>query len=107
MPVEILVVCTHKDILDTIIRLIHTRPDWKASGVSSIEQAKQAIINPDYKIVLIGSGIDDSEIEHFAVYLSGIKPEIKIVKHYGGGSGLLFGEINHTLQNIPPGGGSI
>jgi len=94
---EILVICRHPEILATIVRLINNKPEWNATGCETDEQAINAFKNISCKLVLIGAGVTPSSELHLCQAFTAHNPQVKIVQHYGGGSGLLFAEIYGAL----------
>lgn len=92
---EILAVCSHPEILQTIIRLINTNPEWNATGVTDVIEAVALCGANHFDLILLGSGMDDDS----AAQLKEVYPDIKLVEHYGGGSGLLSAEIYGALGN--------
>jgi hypothetical protein len=99
MQIRILVICRHQQILETIIRLINTRPEWRGFGTVSDEEAIELFNEMNFNIVLIGAGVDENSEKKLSDIFKTSTPSIKILKHYGGGSGLLFGEILEALNN--------
>jgi hypothetical protein len=98
MKTHILVICRNKDILNTIKKLIDSQPGWSAHGAANEAEARELFSVGAYNIILIGSGIDDELATILEKEFRWINPSVKIVKHYGGGSGLLFGEIHEALR---------
>jgi hypothetical protein len=98
--IEILVVCRHEGILQTIIRLINSNPEWNATGAVTDDDAIAAFDAQTFKIVLLGSGIAKESDEKLRSYFSSKQPGIIIVQHYGGGSGLLAAEIYEALKGV-------
>lgn len=94
---EILVVGTHDQILATVLRLLNTNSSWSATGVSGVHEAIAACKSKAYKVLLIGAGLKDIEEEELTAHILEIYPEIHVIPHYGGGSGLLFAEIYLAL----------
>jgi len=94
---EILVVCRHPEILATIVRLINNKPEWNATGCETDEQAINAFKSIGCKLVLIGAGVPQESEAHLRQSFMAHNPQVKIVQHYGGGSGLLFAEIYGAL----------
>ena len=90
---EILVVCKHPDILATILRLIHKKEGWKATGAGSVKESESLCSATPFNLVLFGAGVDKNEEQQLRASLSALRPGIVFVQHYGGGSGLLYGEI--------------
>jgi hypothetical protein len=96
--IQILVIGKDSKILATILRLIHSQSNWKAFGVGTEREAIEIIENEGIHLVLIGGGVDLEETNNLKKYLARKFPAIKLIQHYGGGSGLLFGEINQALN---------
>ena len=95
---EILVVGTHPEILKVILRLIHANPLWKATGCSCVSDAKDTFLEKDFDLVLLGAGLAEDEELELTSHFESQKPVVRIVKHYGGGSGLLFAEIYQAIE---------
>jgi hypothetical protein len=96
--IEILIICRHPDILQTIIRLVNNNPDWNATGAVNDEEAISAFNNTHFKLVLIGSGVEASSEDKLRSLFMSINPQVLMVQHYGGGSGLLAAEIYEALD---------
>lgn len=96
--IQILAICRHPEILQTIVRLINNNPEWEATGAVSDEEAIAAFSSLPFKLVLLGSGIEKENEEKLKATFKSHNPEISIVEHYGGGSGLLFAEIFQGLS---------
>jgi PleD family two-component response regulator len=96
--INILVICRHRDILQTILRLINNNAEWQATGAVSDEEALEAFGSTPFNLVLLGSGIDEQSENNLCTAFRAQNPEIRIVEHYGGGSGLLSAEIYEGLK---------
>lgn len=95
---EILAICSHEGILGTILRLIRTNERWNATGAADVKEAVQLIDSRPFDLVLIGSGVDETDEQ----FLYRHSKTIPVIRHYGGGSGLLFGEIYQALEITSP-----
>jgi PleD family two-component response regulator len=95
--IEILVICTNNSILETILRLLNTNESWRATGTSSPDDALIKCREVKYQVFLVGAGLSDAEESGLKIQIKDIHPDIHIVPHYGGGSGLLFAEIYLAL----------
>lgn len=91
--VEILAVCSHPEILQTILRLVNNNPDWDATGAETEEQALDLLDKQHFDLVLLGSGMDGTTVDRLKTTV----PGVKFIQHYGGGSGLLSAEIYGAL----------
>ena len=94
---EILVIGTNDKILATVLRLLNTNVLWNATGVSNPEEAILKCKETAYQLFLIGAGLTDEEEVSVSTEIKQIHPQIHVVKHYGGGSGLLSAEIYLAL----------
>jgi hypothetical protein len=94
---EILVICRHPEILQTIVRLVNNNPDWQATGAITNPEAIKAFNDGAFGLVLLGSGIDEESEKELRSAFTSVVPGITIVQHYGGGSGLLSAEIYEAL----------
>ena len=96
--IEILVIGRHPEILKTVIRLVNTNAEWNATGAGTDEEAMAVFDTIDFKLVLLGGGIEKQSEEILCAALKAKNPAIIIVQHYGGGSGLLAAEIYEALR---------
>lgn len=97
MSVKIVVVCANPDILKVILRLIHANENWEALGCASASEAIDTLLADQFDLLLIGSGLTEAEEDNLVEYVQSNLPDIRIIKHYGGGSGLLSAEIYQAL----------
>jgi DNA-binding NtrC family response regulator len=96
---QILVVCNHEEILQTILRLINTNENWRATGINADEKAVELFRQHHFDLVLLGSGISDEWENKLKKKFQQQNQQIKIIQHFGGGSGLLSNEIHAALDN--------
>ncbi|TDE04835.1 hypothetical protein [Flavobacterium sandaracinum] len=97
--IHILYIGRHLEILETVIRLINANENWNGVGVMNDEEAKDVFLRKDFSLVLLGSGIQEESETELCAFFKNIYPNISIVQHYGGGSGLLKSEILLALEN--------
>jgi DNA-binding NtrC family response regulator len=95
--INILAVGTHPEIMATILRLLNNKPGWQASGASTLTEVITLGKEQKFDVVLIGAGIDEAD----TLEIKKAYPEIPVVLHYGGGSGLLYAEIYQALDIMP------
>lgn len=94
---EILVIGTNQPILETVLRLLNANEAWNATGVNTVEQVLQACAVQEYQVLLLGAGLTEQEEALLDSAVKEILPDIHVIAHYGGGSGLLFAEIYLAL----------
>lgn len=96
--IKILYIGRHAEILETIVRLLNANEEWLGIGAATDEEALQLFSKYDFSLVLLGCGIEE-ESEHLLITaFRNLKPNIVIIQHYGGGSGLLRNEITSALE---------
>ena len=94
---EILIICTHDEILKTIVRLIDSNSEMFATGATTLTQGLMLFKSKSFDLVLIGAGLKAEEEEELILNLHQSLRKVPIIRHYGGGSGLLFTEIYQAL----------
>ena len=95
---KILVVGPHAEILETVVRLLNQIPGWQARGVADAISALEQISALRYDLVLLSSGLDPQAEQSIRKAASVLVPAVPVVQHYGGGSGLLVGEVRAALE---------
>lgn len=101
----ILAIGRNPDILATVIRLINSHEGWHGTGAAEDEEAIELFQRHHYDVVLLTSGIDEISEAKLRKLFTHQHPDIIILQHYGGGSGLLENEILEALD-ARKGGGS-
>lgn len=96
--IQILIICAHEEILQTIIRLINKNEKWNAIGAMDSGNAIEIFNQQPFDLVLLGSGIDEAVENKLQKIFLEKDSKIKIIQHFGGGSGLLFNEIEAALS---------
>lgn len=96
--INILYIGRNQEILDTVVRLLNKREEWSGTGVQDDEAAKSLFATTPFNLVLFGPGIDAENEAELSSYFLEKQPGVKLVQHYGGGSGLLLSEITMALQ---------
>ena len=99
-PVNILVIGRHPQIMETVLRLLNGQPDWQAQGALTDDHAQQLFYSATFHLVLIGGGVDDESERKLRDTFVALRPETRIIRHFGGGSGLLFNEIRQALESV-------
>lgn len=96
--IEILIVGTNEPIMRTIARLIDNEENWLATIAFSLDEAIAICPTKDFKLALICAGLSKDEEIGLSFGLNQLLPSLPIVKHYGGGSGLLYAEIYQAID---------
>ncbi|OWK71030.1 hypothetical protein [Pedobacter sp. AJM] len=97
MQTTILYIGRDPEITIVMNRLLNARPEWKGICVCTDEEAILVFKKEAVDLVLLGNGINQECEQALRSELEAIKPDVKIIQHYGGGSGLLYGEIMSAL----------
>ncbi|RZK70090.1 hypothetical protein [Pedobacter agri] len=97
MQTTILYIGRDPEITIVMNRLLNARPEWKGICVCTDEEALSILKAQDVDLVLLGNGINPECEKALREDIYKFKPGTKIIQHYGGGSGLLYGEIMTAL----------
>jgi hypothetical protein len=101
-PLNILVLCRNQQLLETLVRVIRDKSPWHPV-VCDLDGADFSFLKaPEFDILLVGSGFSEVEEADMEVAFKKHFPKKHLVYHYGGGSGLLFSEIHHKLDESIP-----
>ncbi|MBP6182494.1 MAG: hypothetical protein KA461_11130 [Flavobacterium sp.] len=95
---NILYIGRHIEILEIVVRLINSNEGWNGVGVMNDEEAKEIFCQKEFSMVLLGSGIQKESETNLCAFFKKQNPNIIVVQHYGGGSGLLKSEILVALE---------
>jgi hypothetical protein len=95
---EFLILGKNKPILEILLRLVNADEDWHAVGFSDEAKAKDYFKQNVLDIVLLSSGIEAVSEKEIQEFFKAEQPDIEIIEHYGGGSGLLKCEIMEALE---------
>jgi DNA-binding NtrC family response regulator len=98
MKVRILYIGRNKEIMQTVLRLLNKSSRWKAEGASGDEEAIELFHRHKFDIILLGPGIEKESENKLRALFKYHNPDIVIIQHYGGGSGLLNNEILLALS---------
>lgn len=97
--INILVLAEHEGILETILRLINNYEEWEGVGASNVREVMKTCKTGHIDLVLLGVGVRDEDEIELRQFFDKNFPQIICVRHYGGGSGLLFSEIKFALSS--------
>jgi DNA-binding NtrC family response regulator len=100
MQLNILIIGRHQQIMETVLRLINSQPEWKASGAMTDTEAIEKFKTRDFQLVMIGGGVSEESELKLSHEFKKLNQKIKIIRHYGGGSGLLFNEIREVEESL-------
>jgi hypothetical protein len=100
-PVNILVIGRDPEILKVVLRLLneHKPANYHAIGSTDPDQVRALFADTDIDLVLITNGIDPTLDASLREEFLTRRPGVRILQHFGGGSGLLFGEIAEALAS--------
>jgi DNA-binding response OmpR family regulator len=99
LPLNILVIGKDPEILTVVLRLLndYKQANYHAIGTTDPHQARALFADSDIDLVLITNGIDPTLDASLREEFLSRRPDVSILQHFGGGSGLLFAEIAQAL----------
>lgn len=95
-----LVIGKNQEILDVLKRIIENNEGWTAEIQSNENFCYEYIRENHVDIVLLSSGLEDQFEKDIKVFCAGLDKEVKVIDHYGGGSGLLKNEVYSLFPNL-------
>lgn len=95
-----LVIGKNQEILDTLKRIIENNEGWTAEIQSDENFCYEYIKENTVDIVLLSSGLEDDFEKNIKAFCSGLDKDVKVIDHYGGGSGLLKNEVYSLFPNL-------
>lgn len=95
---NILVIGRHHEIMETIVRLLNSQPGWQAEGALNDRDALEKFHQTAFECVLIGGGVVEASEKQLTSQFKKLRPQTRVIRHYGGGSGLLFNEVQMALE---------
>lgn len=95
--IEILVLGKNPKILATLLRLINANDTWHGEGTMDEEIAIEKCQQRPYDILMLGAGISAEVEKKLRAVIGRLYPDMKIIQHFGGGSGLLLAQIEQAL----------
>ncbi len=95
--VNVLVVGAYPDITSLLVRLVNRFGGIKAEGATGAWRIISQASAQNYDLVLIGSGLNRRFEDRVILCARSRNPDVKIIYHFGGGSGLLKSELSRAL----------
>lgn len=95
---EFLILGKNQPILEILTRLVNAYEEWNAIPFSDENLAQEYFLKNKIDIVLLSSGIEDQVEKQFTSFCIKTQPDVEVIEHFGGGSGLLRSEILHRLH---------
>lgn len=95
---EFLILGKNEAILPILLRLVNANDNWNAVAFNDEKLAQDYFKNTKIDMVLLSSGIEDHVEKEFTAFCLKNQPEVEVIEHFGGGSGLLQSEILHRLH---------
>ncbi|WP_160138527.1 hypothetical protein [Chryseobacterium sp. c4a] len=95
-----LVIGKNQEILDVLKRIIENNEGWTAEIQSDENFCYEYIKKNHVDIVLLSSGLEDQFEKDIKVFCADLDKDVKVIDHYGGGSGLLKNEVYSLFPNL-------
>jgi len=95
-----LVIGKNQEILKVLKRIIEKEKDWKAKILTDESKSYDLIKENKVDIVLLSSGLEEQFEKEIKTFCENLNSDIKVIDHYGGGSGLFKSEVNSRLLSM-------
>jgi hypothetical protein len=96
--INILAIGYNLPIMEVVNRLINNHGNWKGTVELSREHAALKLESGKYDAVLLCAGVTSQDEIAFRQIIEKFNPEAILIRHFGGGSGLLESEIRLALD---------
>ncbi|WP_082921699.1 hypothetical protein [Lewinella sp. 4G2] len=97
--IHILSFSTNKEILAVMDRLVNKHDEnWTGYRAADLATASEIITQSPIDVVLLGAGTGAAERQVLSDQASAADKRIRFIDHYGGGSGLLYAEVEEALR---------
>ena len=93
---NVLIVSADPEITEVIVRLVNGYEGFQGESISAVDQLSATLEKSAFDILLLGAGFTEQEEGRIKETASLINPELKVIEHYGGGSGLLLEELHRV-----------
>lgn len=95
---QFLLLGKNEAILAILLRLVNADENWNGVAFDDEKEAGEYFLNNKIDIVLLSSAIEDHIEKEFTSFCIKNQPDVEVIEHFGGGSGLLKSEILHRLH---------
>ncbi|CAH0187104.1 MULTISPECIES: hypothetical protein [unclassified Chryseobacterium] len=95
-----LIIGKNQEILDVLQRIIGNNDGWTAEIQSDENASYDYITENKVDIVLLSSGLSDNFEKEIKIFCAYLDKDVKVIDHYGGGSGLLKNEVYSLFPNL-------
>lgn len=95
---QFLLLGKNEAILAILLRLVNADENWNGVAFDNENEAQEYFQNNKIDIVLLSSAIEDHVEKEFTSLCLKHQPDVEVIEHFGGGSGLLKSEILHRLH---------
>ena len=102
MRTNILIFGKNKEILEVLERVINKNEEWYSVHTTNVEGIHKILSEQPIDILLFSSGIMEKEMEQIEEFCLTQHPNLSLLHHYGGGSGLIQAEINLCIEKKNP-----
>ena len=98
--INFLLLGKNEEILLTLKRIIENTPSWNATIQQDLGICKKHLIDNPVDVLLLSSGLSPQEEHEITDHLTRLTYPIGLIKHYGGGSGLLKNEVYSLFPDL-------
>lgn len=100
-PISILAIGYHQPIMEVVHRLINSHGNWQGDLALSLDAARTKLAKGVYDAVLLCVGVSSEDEAILTQIMKTSLPKARMIRHFGGGSGLLESEIRKTMEQQP------
>lgn len=95
-----LIIGKNGEIMTTLKRIIEGNEGWHASLIDDEKGFKTFLEHNKVDVILLSSGLSELTEVGIKTYSLSVDKNIKVIQHFGGGSGLLKNEIYSLFPEL-------
>ncbi|RAJ82252.1 hypothetical protein CLV59_104477 [Chitinophaga dinghuensis] len=100
LSIQLLAIGYHPEIMQVLHRLMNSHSGWQGDIALSLEEGLQQLSDKTYDGVLLGVGVTPEDEATISAAIEKQQLPTRIIRHYGGGSGLLENEVRTVFENL-------
>ena len=95
---QLLIVGKNEEITETVARLLEKYDKIVTERAHDLKSVQAALDTKMFDVIMNCGGFSKDEEDHLVNMGKENNPSIRVIEHFGGGSGLLLSELKETLD---------
>lgn len=100
MKKSLVFICRNQEVQLCMERIFSKNEKFNVMIVTELKELYIYLTGQFYDGVLLGSGFTEEEEKNIQDWMKQYSPDTRLIKHYGGGSGLLMNELQIAFSKV-------